>query len=156
MGRAVVFGLSHAAALALGIAAGIYALPIMIAPPSPDTAELERLAARARFTAVIRPELAGHDWIHWGEGTLSIGRDGVSLAGRIGPGPDYKLYLSPEMVEDEDAFRRVKARSARVGNVETFTNFVVPMPASIDPSQYVAVVVWCESFSRFITAARYR
>ena len=45
---------------------------------------------------------------------------------------------------------------ARVGNVETFTNFVVPMPRSIDPSQYVAVVVWCESFSRFITAARYR
>jgi hypothetical protein len=44
----------------------------------------------------------------------------------------------------------------RVGDVKTFKNFVVPMPESVDPNRYSAVVVWCETFSQFITAAKYR
>ena len=44
----------------------------------------------------------------------------------------------------------------RVGDVKTFQNFVVPIPASIDPGEYSAVIVWCETFSQFITAARYQ
>jgi hypothetical protein len=44
----------------------------------------------------------------------------------------------------------------RVGDVKTFNNFVVPVPASIDPAKYSAVIVWCETFNEFITAARYR
>ena len=45
---------------------------------------------------------------------------------------------------------------ARVGDVKTFENFVVPVPASIDVSAYNTVIVWCESFGQFITAAKYR
>ena len=45
---------------------------------------------------------------------------------------------------------------ARVGDVRTFENFVVPVPADIDPAKYTAVVVWCETFAQFITAANYR
>jgi hypothetical protein len=40
--------------------------------------------------------------------------------------------------------------------VRTFENFVVPVPASIDVAHYDTVIVWCESFGQFITAARYR
>jgi hypothetical protein len=76
--------------------------------------------------------------------------------GRIAPGPDYKLYLSPEFVETEAGFNRLKARMARVGDVKTFENFIVPLPANIDPTAYTTVIVWCESFGQFITAARYR
>jgi hypothetical protein len=43
----------------------------------------------------------------------------------------------------------------RVGDVRTFDNFVVPVPESVDVAQYAAVIVWCETFSQFITAARY-
>lgn len=43
-----------------------------------------------------------------------------------------------------------------VGDVRTLENFVVPVPESIDVSAYDTVIVWCESFSQFITAARYR
>jgi len=43
-----------------------------------------------------------------------------------------------------------------VGDVKTFENFIVPVPGSIDIQSYAAVVVWCETFSQFITAARYR
>ena len=44
----------------------------------------------------------------------------------------------------------------RVGDVRTFDNFVVEVPPSVNPSAYTAVIVWCETFSQFITAARYR
>ena len=44
----------------------------------------------------------------------------------------------------------------RVGDIRTFENFVVAVPESVDVSRYRSVVVWCERFSMFITAARYR
>jgi hypothetical protein len=44
----------------------------------------------------------------------------------------------------------------RVGDVKTFDNFIVPVPADVDPARYSTVIVWCETFSQFITAARYR
>jgi len=40
--------------------------------------------------------------------------------------------------------------------VKTFENFVVALPAEIDPARFNTVIVWCESFRQFITAARYR
>jgi hypothetical protein len=44
----------------------------------------------------------------------------------------------------------------RLGNVKTFENFVVEVPGGVDPSKYNTVIVWCESFSQFITSAKYR
>lgn len=41
----------------------------------------------------------------------------------------------------------------RVGDVKTFHNFVVPVPAGTDLSASTTVIVWCESFRQFITAA---
>ena len=44
----------------------------------------------------------------------------------------------------------------RVGDVKTFENFVVAVPAAIKLAKYSAVIIWCETFSQFITAAKYR
>ena len=44
----------------------------------------------------------------------------------------------------------------RVGDVKTFDNFLVAVPDGIDIERYSAVIVWCETFSQFITAAKYR
>ena len=38
----------------------------------------------------------------------------------------------------------------------SFRSFVLDVPDGIDPNQYKAVIVWCESFDEFITAASYR
>lgn len=156
MKRLLLLTVSHALVGALGFALGIYALPILIAPPGPEPADVERLVAQARFTGEFRRDLADSDALHWGEGTVSIGPDAVALRGSLAPGPDYKLYLSPEFVETEAEFLRLKPRMARVGDVKTFENFVVPVPAAIDPGDYTSVVVWCETFGQFITAAKYR
>ena len=147
---------SHVFALLAGFALGIYALPILTAPPAPSVAAVKAVAAEATFTGQFRRDLKDSDPLHWGEGTVSVGARAISLVGRIAPGPDYKLYLSPEFVETEADFARLKPKMARVGDVRTFDNFVVEVPAAIDPARYTTVIVWCESFSQFITAARYQ
>lgn len=156
MKRIVLLALSHAIAAAAGFAAGIYALPILVAPPAPSASELKSQAAQAAYTGRFRRDLKDSDLLHWGEGTVSVGRQSVSFVGKLAPGPDYKLYLSPEFVETEADFKRLKERMVRVGDVKTFESFVVPLPASVDPVRYNTVIVWCETFAQFITAARYR
>ncbi len=97
--RLTALSLSHLIAMIVGIAIGIYALPIIIAPPSPTEAQLTALSSQAIFRGEFRRNLKGSDTLHWGEGQLSVGREYISLMGSLAPGPDYKLYLSPEFVE---------------------------------------------------------
>jgi hypothetical protein len=100
--------------------------------------------------------LKGSDPFHWGEGMVSVGPRAIALDGRLAPGPDYKLYLVNGFVETEEDFLRVKKRSPRLGDVKTFENFIVPVPEGIDVERYDTVLVWCERFGQFITAAKYR
>lgn len=147
---------THTLALGVGFGLGIYLLPILTAPQAPTSSEVQASAGEVLYKAEFRRNLKDSDTFHWGEGTVSIGRQSISLAGRIAPGPDYKLYLSPEFVETEADFKRLKSRMARVGDVRTFDNFIVAVPSNIDPEKYRAVIIWCEAFSEFITAAQYR
>lgn len=156
MKKWLLSGITHAMALAIGFAAGVYLLPILIAPAAPSISDITAQAGTAQFTGQFRRDLKDSDLLHWGEGKVSIGRRSITLIGRIAPGPDYKLYLSPEFVETEADFRRLKPRMLRVGDVKTFDNFIVPVPESVDPAAYTTVIVWCETFGQFITAAQYR
>ena len=148
--------LSHAGVGLIGFALGVYFLPILIAPEAPTVSEVQAMAGTAQLTGEFRRDLQDSDALHWGEGTVYVGRDAISLEGSLAPGPDYKLYLSPEFVETEADFNRLKSSMARVGDVKTFENFIVSVPSSIDPANYNAVIVWCETFGQFITAARYQ
>lgn len=154
--RKLLLVATHGAALALGFALGIYALPILIAPPAPSQSEVHAKSFSARFKGEFRRDLKDSDALHWGEGTVFIGHKHVVLAGELAPGPDYKLYLSPEFVETEADFGRLKSSMVRIGDVKTFRNFIVPIPEGIDAASYSTVIVWCETFGQFITAARYR
>ena len=147
---------SHLVVLAIGFALGVYTLPLLIAPPAPTAAEVADHATKAIFKAQFRRDLAGSDALHWGEGTVSVGTTTIALAGKLAPGPNYKLYLSPEFVETEADFERLKAGMIRVGDIKTFDNFLVSLPAGVDPARYTTLIVWCETFHKFITAARYR
>jgi Electron transfer DM13 len=147
---------SHVLFAAAGFAAGIYVLPILTAPPAPTAADVATAATQAEFKGQFRRDLKDSDLLHWGEGTVTVSRTNIALAGKVAPGPDYKLYLSPEFVESEADFIRLKPRMARVGDVKTFENFIVPVPGTIDPAAFNTVIVWCESFGQFITAAKYK
>jgi hypothetical protein len=147
---------SYIAVLAIGFAAGIYTLPILIAPAPPTMEEITAATSQTQFTAQFKRGLKGSDSLHWGEGVVSLAPHAISLVGKLAPGPDYKLYLSPAFVETEVEFNQLKKSMVRVGDVKTFENFVVAVPAGIELEKYSAVIVWCETFGQFITAAKYR
>ena len=156
MRRLFLLLVTHGVTLAVGFALGVYFLPILTAPDSPDAAMLEESAQNASFTAELTRELRGSDFVHWGEGTISVSSDAVVHQGSLAPGPDYKLYLVPEFVEHEDEFLPIKSNAQLIGDVKTFDGFIVNIPDGVDVSAYTTVLVWCEAFSEFITAAKYR
>lgn len=153
----VIFGLfTHGLALAVGVALGIYLLPILIAPPSlPDTV-LETASEGAVYTAVIPEDLAGSDFLHWGEGTFSVTPTHIVHQGSLAPGPDYKLYLVNSFIEDEQGFLPLKETAQKVGSITSFDGFMLEIPPDVDVSAHSVLVVWCETFSEFITAAQYQ
>ena len=154
MGRLIRFLISHAVALAIGFGAGVYFLPILTAPPSPDSAKLEEMAASALYTAELTRDLRGSDLLHWGEGTISVSATEVTHQGKLAPGPDYKLYLTESLVDHEDNFDRAKA--VQIGDVKSFSGFIVTVPAGVNVEAYDSILVWCEAFGEFITAASYK
>lgn len=156
MKKILVLLASHIIVALIGFGAGIYLLPILIAPTAPDVSEVQAAAERTDYEAQFRRDLKDSDSLHWGEGTVYIGRESISLHGEIAPGPDYRLYLSPVFVETEADFTRLKASMVRVGDIKTFENFIVPVSPSIDLDRFNTVIVWCESFGQFITAAQYQ
>lgn len=154
--RRLLLVLTHAAALAAGFALGVYFLPVLSAPESPSPAAVQAAAQGARFQAEFQKSLKGSDMLHWGEGRVTLGPQSIAFEGRLAPGPAYRLYLVPTLVEDGAAFLAVKHQARAVGDIRTFDRFVLPLPAGERLEDHRAVVIWCEAFSQFITAAAYR
>ncbi len=154
--RAFTLLITHCLAIAVGFAGGIYTLPILLAPTAPSSSALATASANAQFTAQIRRNLEDSDALHWGEGQLYVSSDTIAFEGKMAPGPDYKLYLSPSFVETEAQFEQLKSEMVLVGDIKSFDGFMIPIPNSISPANYTSAIVWCESFGEFITAGQYR
>ncbi len=156
MKRILMLVVSHMVAGIIGFAVGIYMLPLLTAPKAPSTEEIMAELGEPEVKGQFRRDLQDSDFLHWGEGTVYVSRDRISLVGKIAPGPDYKLYLSPEFIETEAGFAQHRAKMVRVGDVKTFENFVVRVPDNTNIEEYNSVIVWCEAFDEFITAAQYQ
>lgn len=156
MFKFIRFLVTHGIALGLGFALGIYLLPVLIAPDAPSNAEVSSSAQQALFKADFHKKLPGSDFLHWGEGQVSISASQISFMGMIAPGPDYQLYLTPRLAQTETEFQMIKNESVKIGAVKTFNNFILDIPPGVDPANYHALIVWCETFGEFITAATYR
>ena len=140
----------------LGFISGVYTLPILMAPSSPSMLEFATATIDTKYQATIPDSLSGSDFLHFGEGTFSLSDKNVVFQGKLAPGPDYQVYLSPTFVEDEPQFLQHKQNMIRVGGVKSFNGFILEVPNSVDVSKYSNVVIWCEAFQEFITAANYK
>lgn len=154
--RLIFLSATHLGMLALGFALGIYFLPILTAPEGPDKTMLAETAKTALFNAEFKKDLKGSDFLHWGEGKVSVSADKITHQGKLAPGPDYKLYLTKSFVEDEAGFEKIKSEAVRLGDIKTFDGFLVKVPEGVDVNAYTTVLVWCEAFGEFISAAKYR
>ena len=140
----------------LGLGLGIYLLPILTAPKSVDIDKIIKLEKNALYKTLFVKDLKGSDLFHWGEAKVTVSKNEIIVNGSIAPGPDYKLYLTKEFVEQEEDFLFIKDKSKYIAEVKTFKNFVITIPENIDINDYNTIVIWCESFSEFITAAKYK
>jgi len=147
---------SYIIVFVLGLGLGIYLLPILTAPKSVNIDKIIKLEKNALYKTVFVRDLKGSDLFHWGEADVSISKNEIIVNGSIAPGPDYKLYLTKEFTEQEEEFLSIKDNSRYVAEVKTFKNFVITVPEDIDINDYNTIVIWCESFSEFITAAKYK
>lgn len=148
--------ITHGAMFAAGFGAGVYFLPILTEAPSPDAAMLQDTASQALYSVELTRDLRGNDFLHWGEGKVSVSATQIVHEGRLAPGPDYKLYLTTEFVGHEDEFNAIKADAVLIGDVKSFSGFLLDVPDGVDVSAYSTVVVWCEAFGEFITAGKYK
>ena len=147
---------SYIIVFVLGLGLGIYLLPILTSPKSVNIDKIIKLEKNALYKTVFVRDLKGSDLFHWGEADVSVSKNEIIVNGSIAPGPDYKLYLTKEFVEQEEEFLSIKDNSRYVAEVKTFKNFVITVPEDIDINDYNTIVIWCESFSEFITAAKYK
>lgn len=148
--------LSYVVIFLLGFAGGIYALPIITAPAAPSELELATHAQRALFSGEFKRDLAGSDALHYGIGKVRLSNKTISFDGELSPGPDYQLYLADRYVENEADFLAYKGTFTRVASINTFDGFLVNVPQDINIANFNTVIVWCESFEQFITAAKYQ
>ena len=156
MKKLALLATTHAATLALGFGLGVYFLPILTAAPAPDAATLAAAAQSATYSATFRRDLPGSDALHWGEGTISVTPERIVHQGELSPGPDYRIYLAPRYVEDKAGFEAIKAQSRELGAIKTFDGFITEIPPGVDIAKFDTVVIWCETFGKFITAGKYR
>jgi hypothetical protein len=154
--KLILLCISHIFLGVTGFVLGVYTLPILVEPEGLSAAEMAIQANSATFTGGLTRNLRGSDALHWGEGRVYLGPQGVALDGKVTPGPDYKLYLSPEFVETKDQFELAKARMVRIGDVRAFHNFLLPVPNGVDVTRFNTVVIWCETFHQFVSSAKYR
>lgn len=154
--KLLLLAVTHVGALLLGVGLGIYLLPILTAPEGPTAEAVRSSEAAALFTGEFSRDRTDSDVLHWGEGALFVGTETISFRGRLAPGPDYRLFLSPEFVETEDAFKALRPKMVEVAPIKTFENFMVAVPESTDPGDFKAAIIWCEAFGQFITSGTYQ
>lgn len=156
MKKNAILAVTHCLFGVIGFAIGIYMLPILIAPAAPDSATVMRHLNTSSFETDLTKEREGSDTFHWGQGTIFLNTEYIGFVGQLAPGPDYKLYLSKVFVESEREFENRRADMMYIGDINTFDNFLLPLPKGIDLSQYNSVVIWCETFSEYISSGQYR
>lgn len=139
--------------LLIGFTLGIYTLPILTAEKGLNEAEIAGLKVSVKRSGSFVRDLEGSDIFHWGEGVIMVSDEMVWLDGEVSPGPDYRLYFAPAFVETKQDFLAIKDQSVEIGSVGALRNFSLPLPDGVVLDEYPAVVIWCETFSAFITAA---
>ena len=147
---------SHGMTAGLAFLIGVYTLPIIMATPDPTAGALALTIKNTRYVATISDSLQDSDWLHWGEGRFSLGDDYIVFQGKLAPGPAYRLYLSPTFIETEEDFLLQRSNMVEVGNVNSFANYILTVLTDISIEDYNSVIIWCESFNQFITAAQFR
>ena len=107
-----------------------------------------------KYLAKIASKFAEWDEPTQNHITEFFDQSGIWLDGKIAPGPDYRLYLTADFVDTGAGFKAINDKARQIGPIKAYENFAIDLPADVDLSAYKGVLIWCEAFGQFITAAR--
>jgi hypothetical protein len=140
----------------LAAAAGLAALAVVgvvFFAPKPSTA-LDEMVLDDEAVPVSTGTFSGADAAHDVSGTITVYR---SAAGEFlhfegydaTDGPDVSLYLSPspDGTFDDASVRIPAPNGVGDGHLTLRGNFNVPLPASVDITDYKSAIIWCRRFS---------
>ena len=88
MKKSVLF-YTHLAVGAVDFGLGVYALPILVEPDSPSSSSVEAISQQAIYTGEFSKDRQDNDFLHWGEGIVSVSESAIAFEGELAPGPDY-------------------------------------------------------------------
>ena len=137
-----------------GTALGFFLFPYVFPPPPAKeqlTAE-ERTAEVAKGTFIhANPS----DPIHYGEGGVTVYDGTVFLEPdfKVGPGPDYHVYLVPkaDVRAEADVADTMFIDLGKLRSFEGSQKYDVP--GGVDLKKYPSVVIWCQRFGVLISPA---
>ena len=70
--KKILLLITHAGALIVGVALGIYLLPILVEPEGPAAEAITASQSGALFSTEFKRDLKGSDFLHWGEGRFDL------------------------------------------------------------------------------------
>lgn len=147
---------SHLGLGLAGFVLGIYMLPILTAPQPPSSGALAIALQDSRYVAEMQKQRKDSDWLHWGQGKITLSERFIVIQGELAPGPDYRLYLSNTFIETEQDFLANKANLIQVSQVPSFGTSIHALPDALNIDDFNTVIIWCEAFGQYITSAQYK
>jgi hypothetical protein len=134
----------------------LIAFPYLFPPAPANDPALATMAAAPAATFRFDEQAPGRDSVHWANGRGTLVRTDAGWVLRLeadfraGPGPNYWIYLNTRPVGQNREFTgdSGRVRLAKLRSFEGAQNYV--LPASIDPTQFHTLTIWCESFSQYI------
>ena len=85
---------------------------------------------------------------------ISISKEKISFHGRLSCGPGYNSYLTKTFVTGEEGFLKKKNKSLRIGATNSFDECLPELSGELNIERYNSTVIWCGSFSKFITVTQ--
>ena len=136
-----------------GVTLGFFLFPYVF-PPPPATEEL-RSVQTDKVAEGTFIHANPSDPIHYGQGGVSVYADTVFLHEdfKVGPGPDYHVYLAPKegVRASADLGDAMYVDLGRLKAFEGSQNYAIP--AGVDLRNYPSVLIWCQKFSVLISPA---
>ena len=108
MTRLPGLAVTHVLALAIGFGVGVYALPILTAPPAPTADEARGDSGAALFRGTFRRDLRDSDPLPWGEGALIVRFTDTGQKARGGAAESELGEAKARLVEAQLAFDRIR------------------------------------------------
>jgi hypothetical protein len=145
--------------VAIGLAAGLIVFPFVFAPPPATEQRSEADQAPLASGAFVHADPS--DPAHWGQGGVTLFDRAVFLEPdfKVGPGPQYHVYLSSSSAEDirnsadknQLAAQGLGPDLGRLRSFEGSQRYEIPPGENL--SNYMSVTVWCQAFNVLITVA---